>query len=292
VSHVVVFGSGGQLAQELKRTAWGAGTEVTSLGRDEADFRDLQSLANAVRGTNPDAVIIAAAYTAVDKAESEEALAFAINAEAPGVIAAAAAEAEAPVIYISTDYVFDGEKPGWYTEDDAPGPLNAYGRSKLAGEEKVRENNPRHLILRTSWLYSAFGTNFVRTMVKLAEARDRIEVVADQRGCPTTAGDLAGAIARLVRQLLGPSPSYGTYHLAGAADATWHGFAEAVFEALAARGMARPQNIAIDRASYPGAARRPLNSRLSSDRMRDECGVSLPPWQESLPGVLREILCR
>jgi dTDP-4-dehydrorhamnose reductase len=289
VTHVLVFGSGGQLTQELKRAEWDAGTEVTYLGRADADFRDLPSLVNAVRG-GADAVVIAAAYTAVDKAESEKAQAFSINAEAPGVIARAAAEAGMPVIYVSTDYVFDGEKPGWYTEDDAPGPVNAYGRSKLAGEKKVRENNPRHLILRTSWLYSAFGTNFVRTMVKLAETRDRIEVVADQRGCPTAGGDLAGAIARLVRQLVGPSPPYGTYHLAGATDATWHGFAEAIFETLAARGMTRPQNMAIDSASYPGAARRPRNSRLSSDRMRDERGISLPPWQESLPGVLWEIL--
>ena len=200
MTHVLVFGSTGQLASELKRTEWPTGTAVTFLGRDKADFSAPETLPAVVREQRPDAIIIAAAYTAVDRAESEEALAHVVNADAPGAIAEAAAGLDAPVVFISTDYVFDGEQGlfdnGFYTEFDKTNPLNAYGRSKLAGEEKVRASNPRHLILRTSWLYGAYGTNFVKTMIGLAKSRDRVEVVADQFGCPTASADLAQAIAR------------------------------------------------------------------------------------------------
>jgi len=290
VTHVLVFGSRGQLAQELKRAEWKEGTTLTFLGRADADLSAPQTLAPIVEQARPDAIVIAAAYTAVDKAESEEALATAVNAKGPAAISAAAAAWDVPVIYVSTDYIFDGNKEGWYDEADKPSPLSAYGRSKLAGEERVRSANPRHLILRTSWVYSAHGSNFVRTMIRLAASRDAVDVVEDQFGCPTAAADLAQAISRVLPALLDPAARFGTYHLAGASDTTWHGFAEGVFTALAQRGMSRPQNLAIKTSAYPTPARRPMNSRLLSAHFRDIYGVSLPPWEESLPKVLNELL--
>ena len=241
----------------------------------------------------PDVVVIAAAYTAVDRAESEEALAHVINAEAPGVIAAAAGALDIPVVFISTDYVFDGEKGvldgEFYTEFDTPNPLNAYGRSKLAGEQAVQAANPRHLILRTSWLYSSFGTNFVKTMVELAKSRARVEIVADQVGCPTAAADLAQAIAGLVPQLLEPASNYGLYHLASPTDVSWYDLGERVFRTLESAGLKRPQNAAISAIEYGSPARRPRNSRLSGALIRETFGVSLPSLEASLPKVLREL---
>jgi dTDP-4-dehydrorhamnose reductase len=290
VANVLVFGSTGQLARELRRADWEGGTKLTFLDRAAADLAAPHSLGPLIHQIRPDAIVIAAAYTAVDKAEGEEARALAVNAEGPAAISRAASERDVPVVYLSTDYVFDGEKPGWYSEADSTHPLSAYGRSKLAGEEKVRGANPRHIVLRTSWIYSAHGTNFVRTMLHLATSREKVEVVADQRGCPTAAPDLAAAIARLVPVLLDPAARFGTYHLAGGSETTWHGFAEGVFAALAAHGMKRPQNSPIKSNAHPTAARRPRNSRLSSTHFRDVYRMSLPPWEESLPRVLHELL--
>lgn len=294
MTHVLVFGSTGQLASELKRAEWANGTAVTFLGRDEADLSAPETLGDVMRERRPDAVIIAAAYTAVDRAESEEALAHRVNAESPGMIAKAAAGLDAPVIFISTDYVFGGRHAmsdsAFYTELDAPAPLNAYGRSKLSGEEKVRKGNPRHLILRTSWLYGAHGTNFVKTMISLAESRKHVEVVDDQFGCPTASADLAQEIAGLVPCLLEPEPAYGLYHLAGPDDVSWYGLSDLVFRNLEARGMKRPQNLPIPSAVYRSAAQRPSNSRLCSSRIREVFGISLPPLEERLPKVLHELL--
>jgi len=290
VANVLVFGSTGQLARELRRANWECGTELTFLDRAAADLAAPHSLGPLIHEIRPDAVVIAAAYTAVDRAEGEEAQALAVNAEGPAAISRAASERDVPVIYLSTDYVFDGEKPGWYNEADSTHPLSAYGRSKLAGEEKVRTANPRHIVLRTSWIYSAHGINFVRTMLRLATSQENVEVVADQRGCPTAAADLAAAIARLIPMLLDPAARFGTYHLAGGSETTWHGFAEEIFAALAARGMKRPQNAPIESGAYPTAAPRPRNSRLSSTNFHGVYGMSLPPWEESLPKVLHELL--
>lgn len=288
--HVLVFGSTGQLARELARAEWAAGTRLTFLDRAAADLRQAMTLAPVVRRHRPDIVIVAAAYTAVDRAESEESLAFAVNAEAPAAIAAAAAKLSIPVIYLSTDYVFDGEKRGRYEEDDPTRPLGAYGRSKRAGEEMVRSANPCHIVLRTSWIFSVHGSNFVRTMLRLAETRDEVRIVGDQRGCPTAAASLAAAIARLVPTLLQPAAPSGTFHLASPSDATWHSFAEAIFSGIAARGGRRPRNLAIPTSDYPTPARRPLNSRLSSRRIGEDLGISLPGWEESLARILDELL--
>jgi dTDP-4-dehydrorhamnose reductase len=292
MARVLVFGSSGQLGRELQRATWQSGIEIVSLDRGGADLARLSTLASAVNGHAPDAVVIAAAYTAVDKAETEEALAQLVNGEAPGVIAAAAEARGAPVIHVSTDYVFDGTKDGFYSEDDAPAPINAYGRSKLAGEFNVRQANPRHLILRTSWVYSAQGSNFLRTMLRLASSQEEVRVVNDQLGCPTAASDLAGAIARLVPVTLNGGAGWGTYHLAGGSATSWHGFAEALFGYLASLGIRRPRNIPIPSSAYPTPARRPQNSRLSSSRFQQAFGFGLPGYEQTAPAVLQQALAQ
>lgn len=283
---VLVFGRTGQVAAALARSKWPERTALTFLDRSIADLSEPGSLGAMVRSHQPDSVIIAAAYTAVDHAEQEERLATVINAEAPAAIAQAAAELSAPVVYISSDYVFDGEKPDWYREADPVGPLSAYGRSKLAGEAAVQSANPHHLILRTSWIYSATGKNFLRTMLRLAESRDEVGVVADQHGCPTAAGDFAQGLARVLPGIVREGGPWGTYHLAGGSATTWHGFAEAIFRRLAERGRRRPLNRPINTADFPTPARRPRNSRLSSDLFAETFGVRLPGFQTSLPAIV------
>ncbi|MGH6926249.1 MAG: dTDP-4-dehydrorhamnose reductase [Propylenella sp.] len=287
---LLVFGSTGQVGRELARAAWPAGMAATFLDRRAADFARPEALSGIVSRQKPDAIIIAAAYTAVDAAESDEETATMVNAVAPGSIARSAAALSVPTVYISTDYVFDGEKGGRYVEQDAVNPINAYGRSKLAGEIAVRAANPRHLILRTSWLYSAHGTNFLRSMLKLAATRKEATIVADQYGCPTAAADLAQAIARIAPLLFDADTRWGTYHLAGESETTWHGFAEAIFAELAKRGLRRPINRAISTAEFPRPARRPANSRLSSAAFRRAFGIRLPGFEAAVPRVLDEAL--
>ena len=288
--HVLVFGSTGQVARELARAEWTAGTALTFLGREAADFSRPGMLGAVLLAHRSDIVIIAAAYTAVDKAEDDEATAITINADAPAAIAAAAAALSIPVVHLSTDYVFDGSKDGCYAEGDAVAPINAYGRSKLAGEIAVRKENPRHLILRTSWLYSAHGANFLRTMLRLAATCESVSIVADQQGCPTSAPDLARAIAAACPRLLAADAPWGTYHLASASATTWHGFAEAIFAELAGRGLRRPRNDAIATIDHPTRAKRPLNSRLCSERFADMFGLRLPGFETAVPSVLSEAL--
>lgn len=283
---VLVFGSTGQVARALARTNWPEGTTLISLDRQMADLSRPDTLGAIVRSRDPDAVIIAAAYTNVDAAEREEELATRVNAGAPEAIAREAAALAIPVVHLSTDYVFDGEKSGYYNEDDPVAPLNAYGRSKLAGEIALRAANPRHLILRTSWVYGAAGASFLHTMLQQAESQDEVHVVADQRGCPTAADDLADAIAHVLPGLLSAGGPWGTYHLAGSSEATRHAFAEAIFERLKARGYRRPLNKPTASADYPSPARRPRNGRLSSERFSKDFGLKLPGYEASLPMVV------
>ena len=290
VPRVLVFGSTGQVARELTRTTWPQGTALTSLDRKAADLSCPERLNLIVQRHRPDIVIIAAAYTNVEKAEDNEQAATLVNAAAPGAIARAAAELSVPVVSFSTDYVFDGIKSVPYEEADAVNPINAYGRSKLAGERAVRAANPKHLILRTSWVYSAFRSSFLSTMLELAATRDEIRIVADQHGCPTSAHDLAAAVSGVVPHLLGSSPSWGTYHLAGSSDTSWFGFAEAIFSTLAARGHKRPRVAAVPTSAYPTRARRPLNSRLSSEAFARAFGVRLSGFEDALPKVICEVL--
>lgn len=287
---VLVFGSTGQVARALLCTKWPEGTNLIALDRQAADLSQPDNLAAIVGRHSPDAVIIAAAYTQVDRAESEEALATTVNAVAPGAIADAAGALAIPVVHISTDYVFDGEKDSFYVEADPVGPIGAYGRTKLAGEVAVREANPRHLILRTSWVYDALGTNFLRTMLRLAETRDEVRIVADQLGCPTSATDIAAAIATALPAAMGATEKFSTYHIAGASSTTWHGFAEAIFEGLEARKLRRPLNTPITTAEYPTPAKRPRNSRLSSEAFARTFGLRPRGFEAALPEILDDAL--
>ena len=287
---VLVFGSTGQVGRALAHTVWPAGCALTFLDRKAADFSQPFALGEVIECHRPDAVVIAAAYTHVDKAESEEALATTINATAPGAIAEACAGLSIPVVHLSTDYVFDGEKAGPYDENDPVAPIGAYGRSKLAGEVAVRQANPRHLVLRTSWVYDSAGTNFLLTMLRLAECRDEVCVVADQVGCPTAAADIADAIARILPTSLADEGTYGTYHMAGSTSVSWHGFAEAIFENLAGRGMRRPRNRPITTAEYPTPGRRPKNSRLACEAFGRIFGFRLRGFEAAMPRVLDQAL--
>jgi dTDP-4-dehydrorhamnose reductase len=276
----LVIGRTGQLARELAVLGAPEGLTLRFLGRDEADLTRPEAVADVVRRAAPDLVLIAAAYTAVDRAESEEAVARVVNAEAPGAIARAAAGLGAPVVHLSTDYVFDGTKPEPYVESDPTAPVSAYGRTKAAGETAVLASGARAAVIRTSWVYSPFGANFVKTMLRLAESRDEVAVVADQLGRPTYAADLAAAVAGMGRRLL-DGVDGGVFHYGGAGDATWADFAEAVFAGSARRGGRAPAVRRIATAEFPTPARRPANSRLDTAKI-ERLGIAPRPWQEAL----------
>ena len=292
---VLVAGREGQLARALVPAFAGAGWRVSALGR--AEGLDLAGPADAVvaavRAASPDLVVNAAAYTAVDRAESELGSAMAVNRDGAAALAAGAASCRAPVLHVSTDYVFDGSKGAPYTESDEPSPIGAYGRSKLEGERAVADANPRAAILRTSWVVSATGQNFLRTMLRLAETRDEVSVVNDQRGAPTFAADLAQAILRMAPRLVA-SPAgdqaFGVFHLSGAPDTTWHGFAAAVFAGAASRGRKVPVLRAIPTSAYPTPTRRPADSRLDCSRILAVHGVARPDWRPSLERCLGQLL--
>ncbi|MEM6743823.1 MAG: dTDP-4-dehydrorhamnose reductase [Pseudomonadota bacterium] len=281
---LVVVGAGGQLSTSLEeRGALCWGLDVVDLTRPEAAEAKVAAAGAKV-------VVNAAAYTAVDKAEEEEALALAINAEGPAALARGCAAAGSALIHVSTDYVFDGSKPGEYVEEDPVAPLGAYGRTKLAGEQAIAEALPRHAILRTAWVYSPFGHNFVKTMLRLAD-RERLTVVADQRGKPTSAEDLADAVLAVAPRLAAAAPgdpACGVFHYSGAGATHWAGFAEAVFEGALARGMisAAPEVAHITTAEYPTPAARPANSALDCGKFEQVFGEATRDWRASLGRVL------
>lgn len=284
---IAVTGREGQVARSLAEVGSVEGIDIVTVGRPALDLLDPDGIDAALRALSPDLVINAAAYTAVDKAETEEAVALAVNAHGAGAVAAAAVALDVPILHLSTDYVFDGGSPRPYREDDATAPLGAYGRSKLAGERAVAAANPRHVILRTAWIYSPFGTNFVRTMLRLAATREEVGVVADQRGCPTSALDIAHALIAIARRLQEPRASeaadrFGVFHMTGQGEAVWADVAEAVFAHASALGgpSARVRRIATS--DYPTPAQRPANSRLDGSKLAAVYGVSLPAWQASL----------
>ena len=289
---ILVAGKTGQLARCLAREARRRGTALVATGRPELDLTHPAALARAVEAHAPRAIVNAAAYTSVEKAEAEPALAMTVNRDGAGALAAAAARLGVPFVHVSTDYVFDGRKNAPYVEEDAPSPLGAYGRSKLAGEAAVRAACPASVILRTSWIYSPFGQNFVTTMLRLAATREKVQVVDDQHGAPTAAFDLAGAILDLVDRLSAAPrdrDSGGIYHLTPAGETTWHGFAAAIFAGWARRGRRVPALEAITTAQYPTSARRPANSRLDGGKAARIFGLRLSPWRSSLERCLDEI---
>lgn len=289
---VLVIGRTGQLARALAARR-PAGMTLGVLGRAQCDLAFPAGIGAAILPHRPDVVINAAAYTAVDRAEAERDLAFRVNATAVGAIAQACTVAGAALIHISTDYVFDGMKPLPYRETDRAGPLNVYGASKLAGERAAREGCARTVILRTSWLYSPWGRNFLTTMLALAASRPRIEVVADQRGTPTSALDLAEAclaVARTAADAPAGAPIWGLYHCAGAAACSWAEFAGGLLAAAHRRlGTPMPAIEPIGSADYPTAARRPCSSVLGCQKFESAFALCPPPWPEALGQVLDRI---
>lgn len=277
---ILVFGKTGQLARELA-----AYDGVTCLGRDQADLSHPAACAAAIRQAQPQAVINAAAYTAVDKAEEEEALATVINGAAPGAMAAACAETGIPFVTVSTDYVFDGSGEAPWQPGDATAPVNAYGRSKLAGEDAVRAAGGTYAILRTSWVVSAHGNNFVKTMLRLGKERERLTIVADQIGAPTPARGIAAACLEIARQLIEDPGKSGTYHFAGAPQTSWAGFARGIF---ARAGIACDVED-IPAAEYPAPAARPLNSRLDCSAIDTVFGIPQPDWRTGLDEILKDL---
>lgn len=294
---LLLLGCRGQLGWELQRSLSALG-DVTALHRASAPFcGDLarpDALAGTVRALRPDAIVNAAAYTAVDKAETEHDAAFAINGTACGVLAREAQAAGAWLVHFSTDYVFDGSGNRPWTEDDATGPINVYGASKLAGEQAIRDACPRHLIFRTSWVYEAWGGNFLKSMLRLARDRDSLKIVADQWGAPTRAALIADVATHALRAAMaGPADRAGTYHLAAAGETNWHAYARHVIAQGLACGLplkARPEAVApIATHEYPVAAARPGNSRLDTSRLRHAFGLALPSWQSGVDAVVAEL---
>lgn len=278
----LVFGLNGQLARELQRQGEGA---IKALSRQEADLSDPAACAAAIATNDVDAVINAAAYTAVDRAEEEEALAQRINADAPGAMARAAASRGLPFVHISTDYVFDGGGTAPFKVTDATDPLGAYGRTKLAGEEAVRAAGGVHAIFRTSWVVSSHGNNFVKTMLRLGSERDTLNIVADQIGGPTPAAGIARACFAAVPQLRDDPDKSGTYHLSGGPDVSWAGFARAIFE----RAGIECKVSEIPSSAYPTPAKRPLNSRLDNSLTKQVFGLERPDWRAELDEILRDL---
>ncbi len=280
---VLVFGETGQLGLELARRAGDVTLEIH--GRNSADFSDPAACAARVAASGADAVINAVAYTAVDKVEEEEALATTINGETPGAIARACAEAGVPFVHVSTDYVFDGAGEAPFAPDHPTAPLGAYGRSKLAGEEAVREAGGVHAILRTSWVVSSHGKNFVKTMLRLGAERDRLTIVADQVGGPTCAADIADACLTIAAALRADSSKSGTYHFSGGPDVSWADFAREIF---AQAGIAC-EVADIPSSAYPTPAQRPLNSRMDNSATEAAFGIARPDWREGLRALLADL---
>jgi dTDP-4-dehydrorhamnose reductase len=285
---ILVTGGTGQLASALAA----AGRGVHCVGRPDFDFDWPETIEATFRAATPRLVVNAAAYTAVDAAETDSEAAYRANRDGPAILARLCAEADIPLIHVSTDYVFDGSKPEPYVETDPVGPQGVYGASKLAGEQAVMASGARAIILRTAWVYAATGKNFVRTMLAVGKTRDRLNVVGDQHGCPTTAADLADAILAIVALIdrTGWQDRYrGIFHAAGTGATTWHGLAIATFEEAARHGAKVPEVVAITTADWPTPARRPANSRLDCTRLHAVFGVRLPHWRESLTRTIDRI---
>ncbi len=295
--NILLLGREGQVGWELERALAPLG-DITACGRADCDLADGGALRALVRGSRPDVIVNAAAYTAVDRAEGERELAWAVNAVAVRVLATEAARLGAWLVHYSTDYVFDGTKAGAYHEEDATAPLNVYGASKLAGEETIGEAGCRHLVFRTSWVYAARGDNFARTMLRLARERDSLRVVGDQFGAPTSAELIADVTAHCLRDAARPDGDslLGLYHLAAAGETSWHGYAQFVLQQAAAAGAAlrcAPGEVrAITTAEYPTPARRPAHSRLDTGKLRRAFGLTLPDWTWHARRTLTEILTR
>lgn len=285
---ILVVGRTGQVATALAEALPATGWPHTLLEAPELDLTDPASIEAAIAATHPEMVVNVAAYTAVDAAETNSDLSYAINATGPGQLAAAAARIGAGIIHFSTDYVFDGSKGPW-REDDATGPLGVYGASKLAGELAVAAANPKHAIIRTAWVCSATGHNFLKTMLRLGETRDELRVVADQQGAPTFADDLAAAVIAMVPKVMAGEGT-GVFHLSGAPATTWHGFASAIFAEAETYGRKPVRVLPITTAEYPTPAQRPADSRLDCGKILAVHGVAQADWRESMARAMAVLL--
>ena len=287
---ILQFGRTGQLARELLNRAPHHDVQILALGRGEADLTDPVSVERAVRAhADVDIVVNAAAYTAVDQAEADETTARLVNAESPAAMARACADLGLPLLHVSTDYVFDGESNEAYAEDAHVAPIGAYGRTKAAGEAGIRAALEQHVIVRTAWVYSAHGKNFVKTMLRLGGERPELRVVDDQRGCPTAAGDLADAILTIAEAIAAGRGRWGTYHFVNSGETTWRRFAEAIFEQSRPWTTSAPRVVPITTADFPTPAKRPRNSALKTDAVQRDYGIEPRPWPAALDDVLRSI---
>ena len=295
--NILLLGKGGQVGWELQRSLAVLGN-VTALDFDSpehcGDFSNPQGVAETVRALRPQVIVNAAAHTAVDKAESEPELARLLNATTPGVLAEEAARLGAWLVHYSTDYVFDGSGERPWSEDDATGPLSVYGATKLEGEQLIRQAGCQHLILRTSWVYAARGGNFAKTMLRLAQERERLTVIDDQWGAPTSAELLADVTAHALRQLQKRPEDGGLHHCVAAGETTWHSYAKYVLEharqAQAAIKIKATEVAPVPTSAFPTPARRPHNSRLNTTRLQTTFGLTLPPWQQGVARMLTEVL--
>jgi dTDP-4-dehydrorhamnose reductase len=281
---MLVLGGEGQLGREFARQAARAGVALVALGRRDADILDRRSIERALAAHKPSLIVHCAAYTAVDRAESEPEAAQAVNVDGSRIVGESARAADIPVVHFSTDYVFDGSKTGAYSEDDPVCPLGVYGRTKAEGERALAKAQPRSLILRTSWVYGVFGANFLKTMLRLARERDELRVVADQIGSPTSTQAIALATLAIAPRLqTGPADSlWGVYHLTGSGVTSWHGFAEAIVAAAEPALGRRPKVTAITAVDYPTPARRPVNSALDNARFRAAFGITTRAWNDDV----------
>lgn len=291
MAKILVTGKNGQVGFELQRSLAVLG-EIVAVDRDECNLSDTDAIRALIRKIKPDIIVNPAAHTAVDKAESEPELAEALNATAPAVLAEEAAKIGALLIHYSTDYVFDGRKEGCYSETDAPHPQSVYGKTKRAGEEAVIAANPRHIILRTSWVFGAHGVNFLKTILRLARERDALKIVADQFGAPTSASLLADITAQIIARYLRTKDQttfpYGLYHLVAQGETSWQGYAQFVVDSMQRRGLEiKAKTIApIPTSGYPLPAPRPANSRLCTSKLRETFGFVLPTWQQEVERVI------
>ncbi len=286
---IIIIGAQGQVGSELARRAPGLGYEALAWDQAELDITDAAAVDRALAASGAAVVINAAAYTAVDKAEQEPERAFAVNRDGPAHLAAACNRLQIPLLHISTDYVYDGRKPGSYIEEDPTAPLGVYGASKLAGDEAVRLLLPRHLILRVSWVFGIDGNNFVKTILRLAREREELRIVADQRGCPTYAGDIADALLNLAGRVstMDARDLWGTYHYCGEPATTWHGFTEAIVEeARRYEPLLVKTIVPIATTEYPTPAARPANSVLDCAKLTARLGIQPRPWREGLKTML------
>ena len=287
---ILLFGANGQLGQEMVRASAARKMPLVALSHAEADIADANAVREAIVRHKPALVVNAAAYTKVDLAETDVEGARRGNDIGPALLGEACAAAGIPLVHVSTDYVFDGTKPTAYVETDAVSPASSYGRSKESGERVLRAATPRHVILRTSWVYSEFGHNFLKTILRLAATRDELRIVADQRGCPTSTLDLAEAVLSIAPRLIAGEDVWGTYHFAGSEVTTWHGFASRIVAAQAPFTGRTPRVTPITTAEYPLPARRPANSELDSSLFARIFGIRARPWTEETDRITRVLV--